>query len=63
MKKTFSVLLISLFVLTISAQEKKVKTGWKFGGALPTITYDSDLGFQYGALVEFFNYGNPKHIS
>ena len=58
MKKTFSVLLISLLVLSLSAQEKKVKTGWKFGGALPTITYDSDLGFQYGALVEFFNYGD-----
>jgi outer membrane protein assembly factor BamA len=60
MKKALSVVLVSLFVLTISAQEKKVKTGWKFGGALPTITYDSDLGFQYGALVEFFNYGNPS---
>ena len=35
-----------------------MKTGWKFGGALPTITYDSDLGFQYGALAEFFNYGD-----
>ncbi len=42
----------------VSGQEKKVKTGWRFGGALPTITYDSDLGFQYGALAEFFNYGD-----
>jgi len=58
MKKTFSVLLISLLVLPVSAQEKKVKTGWKFGGALPAITFDSDLGFQYGALAEFFNYGD-----
>lgn len=58
MKKTFLVLLISLLVITVSAQEKKVKTGWKFGGALPAITYDSDLGFQYGALAEFFNYGD-----
>ena len=65
MKKTFSVLLISLVVLSVSAQEKsvstqekKVKTGWKFGGALPAVTYDSNLGFQYGALVEFFNYGD-----
>ena len=58
MKKTFLIFLITLLVLSVSAQEKKVKTGWKFGGALPTITYDSDLGFQYGALVEFFNYGD-----
>ncbi len=42
----------------LSAQEKKVKTGWKFGGALPAVSFDSDLGFQYGALVEFFNYGD-----
>jgi outer membrane protein assembly factor BamA len=58
MKKTFSVLLILMLVLSVSAQEKKVKTGWKFGGALPATTYDSDLGFQYGALAEFFNYGD-----
>jgi|WetSurMetagenome_2_1015567.scaffolds.fasta_scaffold00399_26 hypothetical protein len=58
MKKTFSVFLISLLVLSVSAQEKKVKTGWKFGGALPAVTFDSDLGFQYGALAEFFNYGD-----
>ncbi len=47
-----------MLILSISAQEKKIKTGWKFGGALPAITFDSDLGFQYGALVEFFNYGD-----
>ena len=58
MKKTLFVFLISIFVLSLSAQGKKVKTGWKFGGALPAITFDSDLGFQYGALVEFFNYGD-----
>ena len=58
MKKTFLVFLLSVFVLSVSAQEKKVKTGWNFGGALPAITYDSDLGFEYGALAEFFNYGD-----
>lgn len=58
MKKILSVFLISLLVLSISAQEKKIKTGWKFGGALPATTYDSDLGLQYGALAEFFNYGD-----
>jgi len=58
MKKTFLAFLISMLMFSLSAQEKKVKTGWKFGGALPAITYDSDLGFQYGALAEFFNYGD-----
>ncbi len=60
MKKIVLVLLISFLVLSLSAQEKEAKTGWKFGGALPAITYDSNLGFQYGALVEFFNYGDPS---
>jgi outer membrane protein assembly factor BamA len=58
MKKSFSVLFAFMLVLSVSAQEKKVKTGWNFGGALPAITFDSDLGFQYGALAEFFNYGD-----
>lgn len=58
MKKTILALLLLAFVLSVSAQEKKVKTGWKFGGALPAISFDSDLGFQYGALAEFFNYGD-----
>jgi outer membrane protein assembly factor BamA len=61
MKKTLSVFLVSLLVLSASAQDKKVKTGWKFGGALPATTYDSDLGFQYGALAEFFNYGDGSN--
>ena len=67
MKKTLSFLLITIFALQVFGQEeqkevkeKKVKTGWKFGGALPATTFDSNLGFQYGALVEFFNYGNPS---
>lgn len=58
-------MLLSLFVLSLPAQEKKkekkdeekkVKTGWNFG-ALPTITFDTDMGFQYGALVDLYNYG------
>jgi outer membrane protein assembly factor BamA len=60
MKKTFMIILLTSFALSVFAQEKKVKTGWKFGGALPAVSYDSDLGFQYGALAEFFNYGNPS---
>lgn len=44
---------------TVQSQEKqkKVKTGWTFG-ALPSVAYDADLGFQYGALANVFYYGD-----
>jgi outer membrane protein assembly factor BamA len=64
MKKTLSVLLLSMLVLSASSQETKTKSGWNIG-PLPTITFDTDLGFQYGALVNLFNYGKgdiyPKY--
>lgn len=59
MKRGLLVSLILVFAFNLMAQdEKNVKTGWKFGGALPAVTLSSDLGFQYGALVEFYNYGD-----
>ena len=58
MKKTVTLLLLTFFVYSGYSQEKKVKTGWKIGGVLPATTYDSDLGFQYGALIKLFNYGD-----
>ena len=57
MKKLYSLIFISLLVLALSAQDEVTKTGWNFG-ALPTITFDTDLGFQYGALVNLYNYGD-----
>jgi outer membrane protein assembly factor BamA len=44
---------------TISKPEKKdkIKKGWTFG-ALPVVAYDADMGFQYGALAQFFDYGD-----
>jgi hypothetical protein len=62
MKKALLFLFVSALALSVAGQEKKVKTGWKFGGALPAITFDSDLGFQYGALVEFYNYGDGSRF-
>ena len=35
----------------------KIKKGWTFG-ALPSISFDSDLGFQYGGLVNFYYFGD-----
>ncbi len=60
MKKILTLIFAVSVVLTLPAQEKKVKTGWRFGGALPAVSFDSNLGFQYGALVDFFNYGDPS---
>lgn len=48
---------------TLSSPEK-IKTGWTFG-LLPAVSYNSDLGFQYGGVVNFFHYGDgsryPKY--
>ncbi len=41
------------------SKKDKIKTGWNFG-ALPAIAYDTDIGFKYGALVNFFYYGDGK---
>ncbi|MEA3316733.1 MAG: BamA/TamA family outer membrane protein [Bacteroidota bacterium] len=69
MKKLSITLLVSILIFNVSfAQEKKqkqekedkIKTGWTFG-AVPAIAYDSDLGFKYGALVNFYNYGDGKN--
>lgn len=40
-----------------SIKKEKPKTGFNFG-ALPAIAYDSDLGFKYGALANFYDYGD-----
>lgn len=42
-----------------ASEPKRIKTGWTFG-ALPAVSYNTDLGFQYGALVNFFYYGDGK---
>jgi len=69
MKKTAVLILLVCFGFGLVAQEEEpkkevTKDGWSFG-ALPTITYDTDLGFQYGALVNLFDYGDgsgyPKY--
>ena len=67
----FTWLVLMWTACNVSAQENKakvdsirIKTGWNFG-AIPTITFDTDQGFQYGAAVNFYNYGDgsafPKY--
>jgi outer membrane protein assembly factor BamA len=55
-----SVLLLACSGLTAQNEDNKaeaIKTGWNFG-VLPAISFDNDLGFQYGGLVNFFHYGD-----
>ncbi len=43
--------------ISYGQETEKIKTGWNLG-ALPTISFDTDLGFQYGALVNLYHYGD-----
>ncbi len=57
MKRLFFSLFLIMLFLVVQAQDDVVKTGWNFG-ALPSISFDTDLGFQYGALVNLYHYGD-----
>ncbi|HZL09336.1 MAG TPA: BamA/TamA family outer membrane protein [Prolixibacteraceae bacterium] len=65
MKKfQLSFLCVCLSIVLFAQPEKKdelIKKNWNFG-ALPTITFDTDLGFQYGALVNLYNYGDGSRF-
>lgn len=53
-------LLFLLFVpAAFAVKSFKAKKGWNFAPC-PSLGYTSDLGFQYGAFCEIFNYGNGK---
>lgn len=43
-----------------SRRVDKIKKGWNLG-PIPVIAFDSDLGFEYGAVVNFFNYGDGSN--
>ena len=56
--------LILVHMSVIAQDEKenkvaKIPTGFSFG-ALPTVSYDADMGFQYGGLVSLYDYGDGK---
>jgi len=62
------ILVFSLFSTEVFPQDEqenkkkddaKVKEGWKLGIPIPTISFDQDLGFQYGVGVDLFDYGKP----
>ena len=57
-KLLLTTLLCASVIFSANAQKKEqVKTGWNFG-PLPAVSYNSDLGFQYGALCDFFYFGD-----
>ena len=57
MKRLITIALLLAAVCTASAQEEIKKTGLNFG-PLPAVSYSSDLGFQYGALLDIYQYGD-----
>lgn len=66
MKKIYtSLLVIVLFGMVANAQEtedrdtSEVKKGWSFG-VLPAVTYNTDLGLQYGGLIDLYNFGDGE---
>jgi len=65
MKKTVILLFLLItvtshtkgFERSADTVKSAIKTGWTFG-ALPAITFDSDLGLQYGGIVNLYHYGD-----
>lgn len=68
MKKIFLTMLAVLVCVSAAAKKQKkepvynengdiIKTGLNFG-PLPAIAFDADRGFQYGAILNIYNYGD-----
>lgn len=66
MRITLFILLILILQLPAAQnkqkkQEEVIKKGWNFG-ALPALSYDADLGFQYGGVLNLFHYGDGSRF-
>ena len=61
-KFIFTAALLLSTALGVSAQEKEqiVKTGYNIG-PLPVVAYDTDKGFQAGAIFQLFNFGDGSN--
>ena len=66
MKRTFLTILccLSMAGTVLMAQNandstatRNIRTGWTFG-VLPSVAFDADLGFQYGALTNIYYFGD-----
>ena len=64
MNKKNILIVCMLLAVGVVFSQQKIKKGFSFG-ALPALSYDSDLGFQYGVLANFYLYGDgstfPKY--
>ena len=50
-------LLLSLSTVLFAQKQEIAKKGLNFG-PLPAIAYDADKGFQYGAILMIYDYGD-----
>ena len=58
MKKIFIIAaLFSPLTFHLSHCQEHVRQGWTFG-VLPSVAFDADLGFQYGALTNIYYFGD-----
>ncbi len=57
LQRLIAIALLSLLAPALYAQGDEVKQGWNFG-PFPAVSYNSDLGFQYGAFAEIFYFGD-----
>ena len=68
MKRYLVLIFAALMAISMQAEKKekvqetdslgrKIKKGWTFG-ALPSVAFDADLGFQGGALANIYYYGD-----
>lgn len=61
MKSYKSLLILFFLFATLNLSGQEIKKGWNFG-PLPAIAYNSDLGFQYGALCDIFYFGDGSEF-
>lgn len=61
MKKLFIISALAFALSAVPAfsqeEEKEIKRGWSFG-ILPCVSYSTDMGFQYGAFGDIYQYGD-----
>lgn len=55
--KNLLVILLLVSCTLLAAEKEIKKTGWNVG-PLPVVAYNTDLGFEYGLILNFFNFGD-----
>lgn len=58
--KRNTILALFIMICTCLQAQESAKKGLNLG-VLPAVSYNSDEGFQYGAILNLFNYGNGTH--